>query len=184
MTEATQHTADTHPYIYTYMYACIYVCVYTYMYIYMCVCVHIHVYTYVYMYICAYTCVYTRMCVYTYRYVYMCVHIYMYVYMCVYTCVCVCVYVYLRALCAKLLIYIYIQCEYMWGFPGRASGKEPVCQCRRCRRPRFNPWVRKIAWRRKWQPTSGFLPGKSHGQRSLVDYSPWSCKESGTTEAT
>ena len=40
----------------------------------------------------------------------------------------------------------------------------------------FNPWAGKIPWRRKWQPTSVFLPGKSHGQRSLVGYSPWSCK--------
>ena len=37
-------------------------------------------------------------------------------------------------------------------------------------------------WRRKWQPTPVFLPGKSHGQRSLVGYSPWGCKESDTTE--
>ena len=37
----------------------------------------------------------------------------------------------------------------------------------------FNPWVRKISWRRKWQPTPVFLPGKSHGQRHLVGYSPW-----------
>ena len=42
----------------------------------------------------------------------------------------------------------------------------------------FDPWVGKIPWRRKWQPTPEFLPGKSHGQRSLVDYSPWGCKES------
>ena len=58
------------------------------------------------------------------------------------------------------------------GFPGGTSGKEPVCQCRRHKRCRFNPWVRKIPWRRLWQPTPGFLPGKSHGQRSLVGYSP------------
>ena len=44
------------------------------------------------------------------------------------------------------------------------------------RRPGFNPWVRKILWRRKWQPTPVFLPGKSHGQRSLVGYSSWSHK--------
>ena len=43
-------------------------------------------------------------------------------------------------------------------------GKEYTWQCRRCR---FNPWVRKIPWRRKWQPTPVFLPEKSHGQRSL-----------------
>ena len=47
---------------------------------------------------------------------------------------------------------------------------------------RFNPWVGKIPWRRKWQPTPVSLPGKSHGQRSLVGCSPWGRKESGTTE--
>ena len=46
----------------------------------------------------------------------------------------------------------------------------------------FDPWVGKIPWRRKWQPTLGLLPGKSHGQRSLVVYSPWGHKESDTTE--
>ena len=50
------------------------------------------------------------------------------------------------------------------GFPGGASGKEPICQCRRCKRCRFDPWVRKITWRRTWQPTLG--------------YSPYGCKES------
>ena len=45
-------------------------------------------------------------------------------------------------------------------------------QCRRCRRHGFNPWVRKIPWRRAWQPTPLFLPGESHGHRSLVGYSP------------
>ena len=44
----------------------------------------------------------------------------------------------------------------------------------------FNPWVGKIPWRRKWQPTPVFLPGGSHGQRSLADYSPWGHKESDT----
>ena len=43
-------------------------------------------------------------------------------------------------------------------------------------------WVRKISWRRKWQPTPVFLPGKSHGQRSLVGYSPRGRKESYTAE--
>ena len=46
---------------------------------------------------------------------------------------------------------------------------------------RFDSWVGKIPWRRKWQPTPVFLPGKSHGQRSLVGYSPWGYKESDTT---
>ena len=48
----------------------------------------------------------------------------------------------------------------------------------------FNPWVGKIPWTRKWQPTPVFLPGESHGQRSLVGYSLWGHKESDTTEVT
>ena len=48
----------------------------------------------------------------------------------------------------------------------------------------FHPWVGKIPWRRAWQPTPVFSPGESHGQRSLVDYSPWDHKELDTTEAT
>ena len=46
----------------------------------------------------------------------------------------------------------------------------------------FASWVRKIPWRREWQPTSTFLPRESHGQRSLAGYGPWSHKESDTTE--
>ena len=45
--------------------------------------------------------------------------------------------------------------------------------CLQFRRPEFDPWGRKISWRRKWQPTAVFLPGKSHGWRSLVGYHPW-----------
>ena len=67
------------------------------------------------------------------------------------------------------------------GLPGGASGKEPACQCKRHKRPSFDPWVGKISWRRAWQPTPVFLPGETQGQRSLVGYSPWGCKESGTT---
>ena len=51
-----------------------------------------------------------------------------------------------------------------------------------CGRLRFDPWVGKTPWRREWQPTPVFLSGKSHGQRSLVGYSPWGRKESGMTE--
>ena len=47
---------------------------------------------------------------------------------------------------------------------------------------RFNPWVGKIPWRRKWQPTPVLLPGKFHGRRILVGYSPWGRKELDTTE--
>ena len=46
----------------------------------------------------------------------------------------------------------------------------------------FNPWIRKILWSKKWQPTPIFLPEKLHGQRSLVGYSAWDCKESDMTE--
>ena len=54
-----------------------------------------------------------------------------------------------------------------------ASGKESVCQSRRRKICGFEPWVRKIPWRRKWQPSPVFLPGESPGQRSLAGYSPW-----------
>ena len=56
----------------------------------------------------------------------------------------------------------------MVGFSWWLNGKESTCQCRRCR---SNPWNGKIPWRRKWQLTSVFLPGKPHGQKSLVGYS-------------
>ena len=54
--------------------------------------------------------------------------------------------------------------------------------CLQCRRLGLDPWVGKIPWRRKWQSSAVFLSGKSHGQRSLVGYSPWGHKESDTTE--
>ena len=60
------------------------------------------------------------------------------------------------------------------GAPRRCSGKESACQCKRCE---FDPWVRNILWRRKWQPTEKF-----HGQRSLAGYSPWGHKEQDMTE--
>ena len=46
----------------------------------------------------------------------------------------------------------------------------------------FDLWVGKIPWRKKWLPTPVFLPGEFHGQRNLVGYSPWCCKESDMTE--
>ena len=54
-----------------------------------------------------------------------------------------------------------------------AQCKESTCQWRRCP---FNPWVRKILWRRKQQPSPVFFPLESHGQRSLEGYSPWGHK--------
>ena len=64
-------------------------------------------------------------------------------------------------------------------FPGVSDGERT---CLQCGRPGFSPWVEMIPWRRKWQPTPLLLPGKSHGWRSLVGYSPWDRKESDTTE--
>ena len=57
-------------------------------------------------------------------------------------------------------------------------------QCMGLRRCRLGPWVQKIPWRRAWQPTPVFLPGESHGQRSLTGYSPSRHKESDTVEVT
>ena len=73
----------------------------------------------------------------------------------------------------------FVSCyDSLWGFPGDSSGKESDCWHKRCT---FDPWVGKIPERRKWQPIPVFLPGESHGQRSLVCYSPQGCKESDTT---
>ena len=67
------------------------------------------------------------------------------------------------------------------GLPRWLSGKEFGCHCRRCR---FNPCVGKIPWKGKWLPTPVFLPGKTHGERSLAGYTPQGFKESDTTEWT
>ena len=64
---------------------------------------------------------------------------------------------------------------YNIGFPGGASGKESTYQHRSWvvrDAVSMDPWVRKVPWRMPWQPSSVFLPGESHGQRSLVGYSP------------
>ena len=72
-------------------------------------------------------------------------------------------------------------CMYVctW-FPQWWSGEESTRKCRRWRRHGFDPWVRKISWGRKWQPTPIFL----HEQRNLVSYSPWGHKELKRTEHT
>ena len=87
-----------------------------------------------------------------------------------------------------MLIYLYNNYLFFFFFlqysvtncrlPRRLSGRESTCQHRKCR---FGPWFGKIPWGRKWQPILVFLPGESHGQRSLAGYSPWSCKESEHT---
>ena len=68
---------------------------------------------------------------------------------------------------------------YVINFPSGSDGK---VSCFQCRRPGFNPWVRKILWRKKWQPTPVLFPGKSQGQRSMVGYRPRGRKELDTTE--
>ena len=60
--------------------------------------------------------------------------------------------------------------------------KNPPANAGNTMRPGFDPWVKKIPWRRAWQPTSVFMPEEFHGQRTLVGYSPWGHKESDMTE--
>ena len=64
------------------------------------------------------------------------------------------------------------------GFPGDSDSKDSACNAGNG----FNPWVGMIPWRKKYQSSPVFLPGKSHEQRSLAGYSPWVHKESDTTE--
>ena len=68
------------------------------------------------------------------------------------------------------------------GFPRWHTGKESTCQYRRCKRCGFDPWVGKILWSGKWQPTTVFSSAEFHGQRSLAGYSLWGHKESDVTE--
>ena len=85
-------------------------------------------------------------------------------------------------------VYIYIiradniVLQLYTGFSGVSSGKEPICHCRSCKRCGFDPWIGKIPCRRAWQSTPVFLPGESHGQGSLVGYSPWGCQEPDMTK--
>ena len=69
------------------------------------------------------------------------------------------------------------------GFPG-STGELPACHCSRHERCRFTPGLGRSPRGRPWKPTEVFLPGESHGQRSLVCSSPQGQKESDTTEAT
>ena len=66
--------------------------------------------------------------------------------------------------------------QYSWASQVGASGKEPICKRRRRKRCRFNRWVRRVPWWRVRHPTPVFLRGESHGQRSLVGYSPQDCR--------
>ena len=64
-------------------------------------------------------------------------------------------------------------------FPGGLDDKESACNAGG---PRFNPWVRRIPWRKEWLPTPVFLPGESHGPSSLEGSDPWGRRESDMTE--
>ena len=68
---------------------------------------------------------------------------------------------------------------HLSSFPGGTVVKNPPAKAERLR---FDPWVGKILWRRKWQPAPVFLPGKFHRQRSLAGYRPWGHKELDITE--
>ena len=67
-------------------------------------------------------------------------------------------------------------CDELWKYANSQFGKQFLWRVSVPRRCWFEPWVRKILWRRKWQSTVVFLPGKSHGWRSLEGYSPWGLK--------
>ena len=97
-----------------------------------------------------------------------------------------CVYKKQRKCVIKITNIFFLQLFFSWlvivffsihSFKERASLVAPDSKESACK-----PWVRKIPWRREWQPTPVFFPGKFHGQKSLVGYSPWHHKGSNTTE--
>ena len=81
-------------------------------------------------------------------------------------------------ICTYTHIHMYTYTYTNTGFPDGASGKESACQYRRCNRCGFSPWIKKIPWRRKWQPTSVSLPEKFHSS------SPYGHKDLDNTECT
>ena len=83
--------------------------------------------------------------------------------------------------CIKVRTTIWLAlCEHWQG--AKVHALEPSCQCRSCKRRRFDLWIGKIPWNRKWQPTPVFLPGESHAEEPGRLYSPWSRKKSDTIE--
>ena len=114
---------------------------------------------------------------------------------CVCVCECVCVCTHLACLCVCPTLSTYLDCSKpppqpssffliiklytLGGFPDGSGG---LSICLQYRRPGFDPWVRKIPWRKAWQPTPVFLPGESQGQKRLSGYSPWGQKVSYTSE--
>ena len=82
----------------------------------------------------------------------------------------------------EAIIFMVFIWRYIWKYRLPWWLKNSKVSCLLRGRPGFDPWVGKILWRRKWQPTPILLPGKPHGWRSLVSYSPWGCKELDKTE--
>ena len=75
------------------------------------------------------------------------------------------------------LLHLFLSNCTIW-LPRWLSSKDSACQCRGCKKCRFDPCIGMTPWRRKWQPTPVFLPGKFHGQRNLAGYSSWGHKQS------
>ena len=108
----------------------------------------------------------------------------------IYVCVCVCVYMFindLRNFPLEVLMQtvdLLLCANNCWASQVALVVKNLPANARGLRACRFDPWVRKIPWRRAWQPTPVFLLGESHRRRSLASYSPWHHTESNTNEAT
>ena len=122
------------------------------------------------LYICVYTHIYTY--IHTHTYIHIHTHIYIYTHMYIYTHI----YIYIHIHFVNIFIQVYLIWASQWASRFGLSGKESTCQCRRCRRCRFNLWVEKISWRRKWEPTPVFLPGESEkpgGQQTTVSQRVW-----------
>ena len=83
----------------------------------------------------------------------------------------------IRCVCGEQMLASHFRIHPRW-----LNGKESACQCRRCRRRGFSPWIGKIPWRRKQETTPIFFLEKSHEQRSLAVYHPWDLKDSDPTE--
>ena len=174
----------THICLYVYVYISIYMDIYgyTYVYIHTHICIHVYVYTSLYMDVHIWRYMYIHMCIYVY--IHICIHVYMYKYVHIY------VWIYIYTYTHPPLLHPFI---HWWilrlfpslgvGFPGSPVVKNlPAVQ--ETWRHRFDPWVRKIPWRRKWQPTAVIVHRKPHGQRCPTCSSPWGRKRVGHDWAT
>ena len=108
--------------------------------------------------------VFFTVCIYVYT------HTHIHICLCAFMCMCVCIY-----MCVCVYIYTHIM---NMGFPGGSDGKESTCSIGTT----SSPWVRKIPWRREWQPTPLLLLGEADEQKSLVGYRPWGRIELDRTE--